>query len=138
MLQQRRLEQLADGIFAIAMTILIFNIKVPQVIGGLTTNAELWHQLMSLQGIILAYVLSFAVLSTYWQAHHFAISVYAKNLTRPLVSLNFLFLSTIAFVPFSAQLLAAYHNTTILLIQKKLRTLNELPPLIADTLIFGF
>src|SRR3989344_8879869 len=99
-----RLDQLSDGIFAIVMTILIFEIKMPAIWGPLS-NAELWVEIEKLLPFFLSYALSFALLFTYWRAHHFFVSVYAKNIDAKLTNINALFFMLISLVPFSASVL---------------------------------
>ena len=99
-----RLDQLADGIFAIVMTILVFEIKMPAIWGPLS-NAELWVEIEKLLPFFLSYALSFALLFTYWRAHHFFVSVYAKNIDAKLTNINALFFMLISLVPFSASVL---------------------------------
>ena len=102
-----RLDQLSDGIFAIVMTILVFEIRVPAVWGPMS-NLNLWLELQELLPVLLSYVLSFALLFTYWRAHHFFISIYAKNVDSMLTNINALFFMLVSLVPFSAGLLGQW------------------------------
>ncbi len=105
-----RLDQLSDGIFAIVMTILVFEIKVPTD-ASILSNLDLWMALRSLIPHFASYVLSFALLFTYWRAHHFFISIYAKNVDAKLSNINALFFLFITLIPFSASLLGKFsHN----------------------------
>jgi uncharacterized membrane protein len=105
-----RLDQLSDGIFAIVMTILVFEIKVPAVWGPVD-NMDLWIEIKTLLLPLLSYVLSFALLFTYWRAHHFFITIYAKNVDSMLTNINALFFMLVSLVPFSTSLLGQYsHN----------------------------
>ncbi len=107
-MKQQRLEQLADGIFSIVMTLLVLDIKLP--IGKADSDLELgilFHQLIP---SFSSFFLSFAVLFTYWRAHHFIASVYAKNIDNRFTLINSIFLFLVALVPFSSHLLAHYHN----------------------------
>ena len=110
-----RLDQLSDGIFAIVMTILVFEIKVP-VIWGPTDNLGLWLEIKKLLPVFLSYVLSFSLLFTYWRAHHFFISIYAKNVDPMLTNINALFFMLISLVPFSAGLLGQYNENEMSII----------------------
>ncbi|MFH1366033.1 MAG: TMEM175 family protein [Patescibacteria group bacterium] len=107
-----RLDQLSDSIFAIVMTILVFEIKLP-VIWGPIDNLGLWLQVKSLFPILLSYVLSFALLFTYWRAHHFFVSIYAKNVDSMLTNINALFFMLISLVPFSASILGQYNKNEL-------------------------
>ena len=102
-----RLDQLADGIFAIVMTILVFQIRLP-VIGGVIDNRMLWLEIVKLLPLLLGYVLSFALLFTYWRAHHFFVSIYAKNIDSLLTNINALFFMLISLIHFSAIILGQF------------------------------
>lgn len=110
-----RLDQLSDGIFAIVMTILVFEIKVPAVWGPIS-NTELWLQMRELLPLFLSYVLSFALLFTYWRAHHFFISVYAKTVDSTLTNINAIFFMLISLVPFSTSVLGEFSNNELSII----------------------
>lgn len=112
MMSHTRLDQLSDGIFAIVMTILVFEIKVP-VVWGPASNADLWFEITKMLPIFLSYILSFSLLFTYWRAHHFFISIYAKNVDPTLTNINALFFMLISLVPFSASILGQYPNNQI-------------------------
>src|SRR3990167_6419575 len=102
-----RLEQLADGIFAIVMTILVFELRIPDIL-QISSNQDVLGALREMLPLFLSYILSFAMLFTYWRAHHFFISVYAKNLDSMLTNINALFFMFISLVPFSASILGQF------------------------------
>ncbi|MBP9712023.1 MAG: DUF1211 domain-containing protein [Candidatus Pacebacteria bacterium] len=105
-----RLDQLSDGIFAIVMTILVFEIKVPAIWGPIS-NIDLWLHVQTLLPVFLSYTLSFALLFTYWRAHHFFVSIYAKNIDSRLTNINAVFFMLVSLVPFSANILGQFpHN----------------------------
>ncbi|MDD5318870.1 MAG: TMEM175 family protein, partial [Candidatus Pacebacteria bacterium] len=106
-MKQQRLDGLADGIFAIAMTLLAFDLRVPAISNPLDFQA-LFVALSTITPLLLSLVLSFALLFTYWRAHHFLASVYARNLTVGLADYNAMFFLFITLVPFSARLLGRY------------------------------
>ncbi|MEK7128448.1 MAG: TMEM175 family protein [Patescibacteria group bacterium] len=107
-----RLDQLSDGIFAIVMTILVFQIKLPEIWGPID-DAGLWQEIQKLLPVFLSYILSFALLFTYWRAHHFFISIYAKNVDSMLININALFFMLISLVPFSASLLGQFSRNEL-------------------------
>jgi uncharacterized membrane protein len=107
-----RLEQLSDGIFAIVMTILVFQIKVPTIWGPID-NMSLWLEIEKLIPVFLSYVLSFALLFTYWRAHHFFISIYAKNIDSTLININGLFFMLTSLIPFSASILGEFNRNEL-------------------------
>jgi uncharacterized membrane protein len=107
-----RLDQLSDGIFAIVMTILVFEMQIPSIWGPVD-NATLWMEIKNLLPVFLSYVLSFALLFTYWRAHHFFVSIYAKNVDSMLTNINALFFMLISLVPFSASILGQYNKNEL-------------------------
>lgn len=120
-MKHTRLDQLSDGIFAIVMTILVFDIKVP-AIWGPVDNIGLWLELKTLLPVFLSYVLSFFLLFTYWRAHHFFVSVYAKNVDAMLTNINALFFMLVSLIPFSASLLGAFSKNQLAVIMFSIHT----------------
>lgn len=107
-----RLEFLSDGIFAIVMTLLVIEIKVPELHGSFSEE-KLLHSLQDILPLFFAYFLSFCLLITYWTIHNFLFTVMAKNTTRVLNNFNFLFLAFICLVPFSAHFLGSYPTSPV-------------------------
>lgn len=107
-----RLDQLSDGIFAIVMTVLVFQIEIPSIWGPID-NASLWLEIKNLLPVFLSYILTFALLFTYWRAHHFFVSIYSKNVDLMLLNINTLFFMLISLVPFSASLLGKFSTNEI-------------------------
>jgi uncharacterized membrane protein len=110
-----RLESLTDGVFAIIMTILVFNISVPELIlfaEGEYTSERLSNRLANLWPDISAYIVSFVTLSVYWVAHH-RIFRWILYVDRPLIWINISFLMTIGLIPFSTALLTQYRDQQI-------------------------
>lgn len=114
-MKHTRLDQLSDGIFAIVMTIIVFEIQVPAVWGPID-NAGLWLEMKKLLPLLLTYILSFSLLFTYWRAHHFFVSVYAKNVDPMLTNINALFFMLISLIPFSAGVLGQFSNNELAII----------------------
>ncbi|OLC58799.1 MAG: hypothetical protein AUH85_00140 [Chloroflexi bacterium 13_1_40CM_4_68_4] len=94
-----RLEAFADGVFAIAITLLVFEIKIPPSDGPLLPG------LVAQWAFFAAYVASFLQIGVYWMSHHIA-STYLQRVDGRLLFVNLLFLLTIAFIPFPTELLA--------------------------------
>lgn len=115
MMSHNRLDQLSDGIFAIVMTILVFEMKVP-VIYGSASNTDLWLEITRMLPVFLSYIISFALLFTYWRAHHFFISIYAKNIDSLLTNINALFFMFVSLIPFSSSILGEYPNNELSII----------------------
>lgn len=106
-MKQARLDQLADSIFAIVMTILVFEIRIPDYIGTVSDHT-LIQSLFDLSPIFLSYLLSFSLLFTYWRSHHFIESILAKNVDVRFSNLNAIFFFFVGLVPFSSHLLGKY------------------------------
>lgn len=102
-----RLHALTDGIFAIVMTLMVFQIKLP---AHSASGSELWHTLRGEGSVFVSYFVSFALLFVYWRAHNFAITIFAKNIDINLLSINGIFLFLVGLVPFTTQL-AGSDNT---------------------------
>ena len=111
-MKQQRLDGLADGIFAIVMTFLAFELKVP-VLPDFVDEGTLYMALKDLIPLFLSFIMSFALLFTYWRAHHYITSVYSKTLTVYLACYNALFFLLIILVPFSTALLGEYPNNRV-------------------------
>ena len=110
-LATNRLEALVDGVFAVVMTLLVLDIKVPHP----ANPADLLQDLSKLRSTLLSYALSFVIAGIYWVGHHNQFA-YIRRTNRPLLWINILFLMCVAFIPFSAALLAAYPGQRIAVI----------------------
>ena len=108
-LQKQRLEQLTDGIFAIIMTILVLEVKVPTLVGEFS-DAELRVALQAAAPLLTSFFASFAILATYWMAHNFIFQNYLARTDRVLSYLNMVFLMFASLVPFSAHFLGEYYT----------------------------
>jgi len=97
-----RLEFFSDGVIAIAITLLVLQIDVPDAHHG-----QLFHLLVRQWPSYAAYVLSFAVIGIMWVSHH---SMFERigTIDRGLLFANLALLSGIAFLPFPTALLAQY------------------------------
>jgi uncharacterized membrane protein len=96
----------SDAVFAIAITILVLDIRLPDIPEGRVAT-ELPTQILGLAPKYLSYVISFLVLAVYWQAHHRVFKP-IRGYDGTLVWLNFLFLMAVAFLPFPTSLLGEY------------------------------
>ena len=103
-LGKHRIEALSDGIFGIAMTLLIIDVKVPNDISALSMPDGLSKMLLSYWPKFLSFFISFMILGLFWIAHHGYLH-FMKRADRNFLWLNLLFLMVVIFVPFSADLL---------------------------------
>src|SRR3989344_4621983 len=115
LLTKDRVETLSDSLFAIVMTILVIDIKVPISFFPLS-DSGLYYSLQSLGPLLSGYVVSFLVLSMFWMSHHVLFHAVSKNVNRQLITLNMFFLMFVALVPFSTHLVGVYneHKTAVL------------------------
>lgn len=110
-LSKSRIEALTDGIFAVAMTLLILDIKVPVV----SDAAQLPRELFALWPKCASYAISFLMLGIYWVGQHNQFHLIRRT-DRALLWINIVFLMTISFVPFSTALLSSYSSQQAALI----------------------
>ncbi len=106
LIPKNRLETLADGIFAIAMTLLVLSIEVPALQGNVTTSTMMEYLLYTLLPQIFVYVLSFVLLASFWMTHHVFYIIKRTNTT--LLWINIFWLMSIAIVPFSTSMIGKY------------------------------
>lgn len=103
----RRLERgLSDGVFAIAMTLIVLEIHVPDA-GPIRSEQDLWNALLGLGPRLLTYLLSFLTLGIFWNGQQTQLNLFASA-DRDLTWLQLAFLATIALMPFSTSLLAEF------------------------------
>ena len=97
-----RTEAFSDGIFAIAATLLVLELKVPQVEPGGLADAllESWPSYAT-------YVVSFLTIGIIWVNHH-AVLDRIREVNRPLLFMNLMFLMAVAAIPFPTALLGDY------------------------------
>ena len=101
-----RLLALSDGVIAIAITLLVLEITVPEIPVGSPVSAlpelilEQWHE-------FFGFVLSFLVIASYW-VNHRRIFIHIEKHDRGVVWTNLFFLLMVAFVPFASSVFATY------------------------------
>ena len=110
-MEKSRIAALVDGIFAVAMTLLVLDLKLPEGL-KMSSDAEVWRQLLELTGRFSTYTLSFIVLGTFWIGHH-SLFHFVRKVNRGLLWLNLLFLLFITLLPFSTNLLSGHTNLQI-------------------------
>jgi uncharacterized membrane protein len=96
-----RVEAFSDGVFAIAITLLILAVGIEQALA----KGDLGHQLLDLWPAYIAYAVSFLTIGIMWVNHHAVFRQFAR-VDRPLLLLNVLLLMLIAFVPFPTRVVA--------------------------------
>ena len=97
-----RVEAFSDGVFAVAITILVFNVQAPKGASG-----QLWDGLLRQWPTYAAYIASFLTIGVMWINHHGVFDRVAR-VDRPLMMLNLLLLMTIVLVPFPTSLMGQF------------------------------
>jgi len=115
-----RLAALSDGIFAVAMTLLVLGLSVRSAsalnVSGSLTNAQLWdHVLRPLGPHLLVYLMSFLTLGVFWvgqqtQLHHL------RRSNRDFTWIHLVFLLCVVLMPFSTTLVADYITTQLAIV----------------------
>lgn len=103
----QRIEAFSDGVFAIAITLLVLEFKVPHESAG--DAAALARALWKLWPSYFAYFLSFLIIGIYWVNHHYIFRIYKRS-DHIFALLNVLFLMCISFLPFPTAVLAQHVN----------------------------
>lgn len=106
-MDKRRLESFSDGVFAIVITLLVLELKLPAV-----SYDALGASLLQLLPSISAYVLSFLLIGMYWVFHHHAYTL-IDGVDGVLLWLNIVFLLLISFMPFPTMMLGRCPGQTL-------------------------
>jgi TMEM175 potassium channel family protein len=105
-LSKGRLEALSDGIFAIVMTLLVLELRVPDLPRH-TPQHELLVKLRELGPYFFSFVITFVLAGAFWLLHHITFH-YVRHTTRVLVWLNIAFLMFVSLLPFSTGMLGHF------------------------------
>ena len=106
-----RVEALTDGVFAIVMTLMVFNISLPKNEPTTDLRQELWKLWPS----FMAYLIAFGMAGIYWAANHNMFH-FIKRSSHEFIWLTILFLACVSVLPFSTGLLARFHTNVIALV----------------------
>jgi len=105
-----RLRALTDGVFAIAMTLLVLDLRLPE--SRANDDHELWSQLIGLGPQFAAFLLSFTMLGTFWLAEHTFLDRCTRS-DRTLAWICVLYLFFVSTLPFSASTLAEHVDLAV-------------------------
>ena len=109
-----RLAALSDGIFAVAMTIMVLDLRLP-VRESVHTEHDLWRALLALSPRLLMYMMSFLTLGIFWIGQQTQLNHLSRS-NRSLSWIHIAFLFAVTLTPFSTMLLAefpTYHMTLV-------------------------
>jgi uncharacterized membrane protein len=103
-----RINAFSDAVFAVAITLLILTIDVPQV----SDPGQLGNSLRALWPKFEGFIISFVVIGAFWASHHLIFELIERH--KPLLLwINLMFLMFIVALPFSTDLMSEYSNSTI-------------------------
>src|SRR5579863_1969675 len=94
-----RLAALSDGIFAVAMTLLVLDLHVPAS-EMIHSQGQLWHSLSEAIPQVISYLLSFMTLGIFWNGQQAQLNAFTRS-DRHLSWIHMLFLFAVSFMPFS-------------------------------------
>ena len=106
-----RLEIFCDGVFAIAITLLILEIKIPPV-GTLQSVPEFWQHLLDDWPSWFGFLLSFIIILVAWVNHHTVLKIITKS-SPQFIYANALLLLSVVILPFSTGLMGEYLTTNL-------------------------
>lgn len=107
--QLERLILFSDAVFAIAITLLVIEIKVPTLHGHDVTESALLHALVPLIPKLAGFLISFIIIGMYWSIHHRMFG-FVHGYSSKLILLNLFFLFTIVLMPFSTGIFGEYNQ----------------------------
>ncbi len=110
-ISKSRLEALSDGLFAIVLTLLVFQLMVPSIFDAKSAD-DLHAALIMLWPRFVSFTISFIVISVFWVGHH---SYYhaLQGINEAQLWLNLLFLFFVCLIPFSSELIGEHHDVRI-------------------------
>lgn len=111
-LKVSRIEALSDGVFAIAMTLMVLSLKFPEDFPANPTHAELAQGFIQSLPSLEKYVISFLVLGIYWMRHQ-AQFTFIQYATRGLLYINIIFLLLVALIPATTEFLMTYNTNQV-------------------------
>ena len=101
-----RLEAFCDGVFAIAMTLLVIELKLPSP-ESIHSTADFWHALRHMAPPVFAFVLSFGVILITWVNHHATLKLVKRSSASFIYANGFLLLGVVS-IPFPTSLLGEF------------------------------
>lgn len=105
--QLERMILFSDAVFAIAITLLVIEMKIPEIQGDLLTEKALVASLSHLIPTFVGFLVSFMIIGLYWTVHH-RLFGFIINYDQRLLWLNLIFLMAVALMPFSTGFYSHY------------------------------
>jgi uncharacterized membrane protein len=99
----------SDGVFAIAITLLVLSFRLPNV-SSHGADSHLLDALANEWGTFVSFAVSFYVIARYWMTHH-RLSILLRRVDPTFIGLNLVFLAFVVFLPFPTEVLGVYGET---------------------------
>ncbi|MGL4758106.1 MAG: TMEM175 family protein [Patescibacteria group bacterium] len=109
---KQRLENLADAMFPIIMTLLVIEIKIPEHLKNFSENGLL-SEITHSAPLFFAFLLSFSILVNLWFGHLFLFTMIARSINRRLAYMHMAFMGMLCFLPYSTHLLGEYPSSKV-------------------------
>src|SRR3989441_3009385 len=110
-LRLNRIEAFSDGVFAIVVTLLVLDLRVP-IVHQRESVGELGHYLVDLAPKFLSWLISFIIVCKFWLNHHHLLA-FARHATYGMVWLNSIFLMFQSFIPFPTAMMGEYADNPL-------------------------
>lgn len=133
-LSKHRIEALVDGIFAVAMTLLVIELRLPEH-AHMGNNAELLATLQELAPTFISWLLSFLVLALYWTANHRLYS-HVRHVDGPLLWYTILLLAGASLLPFASAVNSRYLSQLAQAVYASVMSLMSIGSLLVATRIY--
>lgn len=104
--EKNRLEAFSDGVFAIIITLLVLEIKIPEIPKN-ADSTEFWNALKEIFPVIFSWVVSFLIVGTFWLQHHNILRM-ATKADYAIAWMNTVFLLFATLIPFPAEMMGRY------------------------------
>lgn len=104
----------SDGVFAIAITLLVLNFRLPHVPSH-GTDSHLLDALSNEWATFVGFAVSFYVIARYWMTHH-RLSILLRHVDVTFIGVNLVLLASVVFLPFPTEVLGVYGGTKTALI----------------------
>jgi len=103
-LTKSRIEALSDGVFSIAMTLLVLKLEIPEVMHH-HNNEDMLQQMLALTPQFITYVVTFLIAGGFWFLHHLTFH-FVRHVNAFLIWVNLILLMFVSLLPFSAGLMS--------------------------------
>jgi uncharacterized membrane protein len=103
-ISKSRIEALSDGVFSIAMTLLVLKLDVPAVMHHHASDESMVDELFAMTPALVTYIVTFLIAGGFWFLHQFTFH-FIRHVDAFLVWVNLMFLMLVSLLPFSAGLM---------------------------------